>query len=358
MADLEEQGDQVGRMGDVAAHAVTRLGRRFLDGLPLALGAGRQVRRRPTILLAVVILASLAFFSRLAGYELTLRQAGLAGPSGRIALREWTQRSQQAPGQANFGARWLLPYRVAPLQSLLLSRVRPFAAPLHEGDEIAVMANVTAYGLLRPGPIESRLRVPVIVLTVMTAAVVGTLVLVGFLGWIRDRDRPAALSGWPHYWRAHYLPVLSIWLLLAVWLTLLQTLAGMRIAGASAIIYDAANVVLLAPFVALMLAPFVVVCRSVGARAGIAEGWRLLCANWAALLMLFVLFRVGYEVLAIWEAIVPWFRGAWRLGFHMGPVAMPWLWVDRAGAALLGLWLAYAFMEIAREPEAPAAAVS
>ena len=351
MADLEEQGDQVGRMSDVAAHAVTRLGRRFLDGLPLALGAGREVRRRPTILLAVVILASLAFFSRLGGFEMTLRQAG---PGARITLREWTQRSQQAPGQANFGARWLRPYRVAPLQSLLLSRVRPFAAPLHEGDEIAVMANVTAYGLLRPGPIESRLRLPVIVLMVMIAAAGGTLVLVGFLGWIRDRDRPAALSGWPRYWRAHYLPVLSIWLLLAVWLTLLQTLAGMRMAGRSPIIWDATDVVLLVPFVALMLAPFVVVCRSVGARAGIAEGWRLLCANWAAVLMLFVLFRVGYEVLAIWEAIVPWSRGAWRLGFHMGPVAMPWLWVDRAGAALLGLWVAYAFMEIARTPtEAP-----
>ena len=75
--------------------------------------------------------------------------------------------------------------------------------------------------------------------------------------------------------------------------------------------------------------------------------------RWLALVTLFVLYRVGYEVIAVWKALSPW--PAYRAYLSLSlPAPLLWTWVGEMALALLGLWLAYAFMEIATRTEATA----
>ena len=98
---------------------------------------------------------------------------------------------------------------------------------------------------------------------------------------------------------------------------------------------------------AFSLAPFVIVARSAGLRDGIVGGLRLLRRNWRPMLALFVCFRIGYEVIAVWDLIPAWREG---LLTSRADALLPWGWVSAAASALLGLWVAYAFMDIARQP--------
>jgi hypothetical protein len=69
---------------------------------------------------------------------------------------------------------------------------------------------------------------------------------------------------------------------------------------------------------------------------------------------LFIVYRVGWEIIAAWSAATPWDRWGGlpsrAPSLSSPPVLLAWSWVATMGATLLGLWLAYAFMEIARGP--------
>ena len=62
---------------------------------------------------------------------------------------------------------------------------------------------------------------------------------------------------------------------------------------------------------------------------------------------LFVIFRAGYEVLAVWKALAPWpIEGGLIYRVMWGPAT--WMWAHNVGLALLGLWVAYGCMEVAK----------
>jgi hypothetical protein len=106
----------------------------------------------------------------------------------------------------------------------------------------------------------------------------------------------------------------------------------------------------------LMLAPFVIMARGAGWWRGIVEGLRLLRRYWPAVIAVFIIFRVGWEVLVVWDALSPW-ETNWATGLSSPPTMLLWSWVGTAALALLGLWVAYALMEIACAPQ-PAQAES
>jgi hypothetical protein len=81
---------------------------------------------------------------------------------------------------------------------------------------------------------------------------------------------------------------------------------------------------------------------------GAKTSLRLLREHWPALLALLVIFRVGYEVLTLWNAVPGWPERSYQVWGAWLPMA--WRLVVVAGDALLGLWLAHAFMELARAP--------
>jgi len=202
---------------------------------------------------------------------------------------------------------------------------------------------------------------------------VGTLLVVGLLGWVRDARRPLRVGDWIAYWRAHYVSVLSIVLLVALcasvisfavgWIGLAKGLewhlwSPKRIEPRGMVLTTLHQVVVVMLLLAVMLAPFVAVARGLGPWSAIVAGLRLMRHHWLSLLALFIVFRVGWEVLAPWSAFAPQSAGN---GGWIGALSAPeaWRhWAGLVGLALLGLWAAYAFMEMAREPEAPAAAVS
>ena len=104
------------------------------------------------------------------------------------------------------------------------------------------------------------------------------------------------------------------------------------------------EVLVLAPLLLFLLAPYAIVMQRLNAERGIVEGWRLLRSNWLALVALLVMFRVGYEVVSLWNAATPLeLSREWQ---------RVWQWACWMAQAALGVWLAHAFMEIAKAPRA------
>jgi hypothetical protein len=181
---------------------------------------------------------------------------------------------------------------------------------------------------------------------------VGLLIFIPLLGWIRDRRRPISMRDLPRYWRAHYLPLLGLGVLGAIWaVSVLASLTrGFAAEGFGDVAARAIDVLLIAP-IALMLTPFVIVGRGTGLWEGVVGGLRLLGRNWGAVVALFLCFYVGHALIAAWDAIPPWPEGLPQAGFAIGPTTIPWLWASTLASALLGLWVAYALMDIAHAPQ-------
>ncbi|HUT73917.1 MAG TPA: hypothetical protein VM221_03665 [Armatimonadota bacterium] len=355
------------------ARGFPSLAGRFASRLLLAVSAVRELRARPALVAVVLALATASWLS--ASYV-----------NGRIAARRWTLAGQPMPTAERsplpFAQRWMLPYHNSPVASLLWVPFARFASPLGQPSSVATRWVVLAYypvmvrqfrAATHAAPPRSAARrssaqwvmygYPVAV--GVLAALVLLLILVGLLGWVRDRDKPVRLSDLPGYWRRHYWAMLALALigvaLAAVASLVLNRLAEAGRSGPSALsdvaetIQSFASLAVM-PILGLlfMFAPFVIVVRGVGWWHGIIGGLRLWRSRWPAVVALFVLFRVGWEVIAVWSAATPWNRWGGVLTrapwLSSPPALLAWSWVATMGAALLGLWAAYAFMEIARPP--------
>jgi len=360
MNDFTEQWDQPTGENEAGgpAPSTSRAGLRY--GFTLARSSARMVIRRPGLTLAVLLLASLTLLSNAAVYETHVR---LYEPG---ALRREQQPMPPRGTLVERWARWYQQRYVVVVDSVLWRPLRRYVAPL--GRTTSVLEGWVSWAARAAKPVlKNRWHrtSPWFLLAMLgfgTATAVGsTLFLVGVLGWLRDRDRRVSISAWPRYWRAHYAPVVAVVLMLAVWQALRyiprshwSALVGVFDSfGRVGIVVGAALIeaVLVAPLVALMLAPFVMVARGLGVRAGIVESLRLLRRYWPALIVLFLIFRLGYELLTIWWLLLwPRFIQPLLITITRPTSALLWLWAHYAAIALLGLWLAHAFMEIARRP--------
>jgi len=359
-----------GAYGDALARRGLGLGQRFVRGFDLILTAARHLRARPALALVIVTLTTASWFSSATvGGIMTARRWALVG---RPVPQ--TERSRLA-----FPQRWAASYQSAPLYTLLWAPLLEFGGPLSYPSSIAnrwigfgayqvlfarleALARTPPSGTRRGAPPP---RVPrsydalamrwdrslAILGMGVPAVLVSTLLLVCLLGWVRDRDRRIRLADLPGYWRRHWPPVLALTLIVVALSALMWLLRSVP-----AFIYEAEAL----GGLVLMFAPFAIVARGVGAWRGFVEGLRLWRRHWPTVVAIFVLFRVGWELIAVWNSAAPWERG-WRTlrgGLSSPPTMLLWSWVGAVAVALLGLWLAYGFMEIAREPEAPAATVS
>jgi hypothetical protein len=195
------------------------------------------------------------------------------------------------------------------------------------------------------------------------AFVLSLLVLVGLLGWVRDAGEPLRISAWPMYWRRHYAPVLLVTVILtgsvvastliglvclAITMLAVTISLGSPSLGEERILNVIANGLPLIPAVIMMLAPFTAVAQGLRARAAIAASWQLLRNNGDAVVALFVIFAF-FCVPLLFRGMpgVPESAGGFFLGGR-GPAALSWQCLQYVGLALLGLWLAHAFMAIAK----------
>ena len=335
--------------GEAGPRIIAAVARRLAPEVSLALRAAHQMRARPAIVVAVLLLASFGFGGRVVAREMMLRRSGAGYRDRQLRIQSFKREPT-----LSFVQRWLMAYQHRRADGLVLEPLVAFCHPLHQPTDLA--AGDWIILILSPlGPRMTALpswraalyAVPVMAL--ITAAAV--LILVGLLGWIKEGKRWLAAAGLRRYLSAYYAPVLAVALVGFVGYSLL--LVPTYIPSWRAWIFDTPPAYLVwlllmrALGVALMLAPFVVVVCGMGARSAIVEGWRLPGRHWLTLVSLFVLFRVGYEVLSVWEAAAPWtaYRTLVRLNL---PGPLMWSWVHDLGLALLGLWVAYAFVEIAK----------
>ena len=350
--------------GEAGPRIIAAIVRGLRRELSLACHAARQFRRCPALAVAVVVLSTLAFASDMFSREWALRRYY---PDLARAVH------QPTPSKATFVTRWAQPYRHGGLYPVLFAPVGQFARPLRPATAPADGLILVLWWRLSPPERAFRFRpwrdAGLALLFLVPSVVASSVFLVVLLGWIRDSNRRLRMRDWPRYWKAYYAPVLPVAMIPAVWqamplLTILLhffpfswawsmtegNLLSELAAGGVGFAADVLRELLfLGPPVAVMLAPYVVVARNVGAWKGIVEGLRLLGRHWLALVTLFVLYRIGYEVVAVWNALSPWPTERRALTLTI-PVPVLWVGVGEIGLALLGLWVAYAFVEIARGP--------
>jgi len=343
--------------GEAGPRTTAAIGRILSRELPVALRAARQLRARPAVLLAVLLLTSGGVIGRIVASEMMLRRDSYPGYRERQRSAGGVERQPNIP----FAERWLMRYQRDAAGALVMEPLAAFYAPLRQPTHLAdrwLGASITPL-VPRSDEVPSW-RIALLMLSVVVpTAVVGTLIFVGLVGWMRSGNRRLAVADLRHYWRAYYGPALAVALVGVAAYSVLQTPAYFRSGPAwiyqTPLAYLLFRLLMRALGVALMLAPFVVVVRGVGARKAIVEGWGLLGSRWLALVTLFALYRVGYELLNLWQALAPW--PAYRSLLHLNlPGPLMWSWVHDLGMALLGLWLAYAFMEIAGGEDRPAPA--
>jgi hypothetical protein len=309
MSDPTEPSPAMTTADNAGARSVPILSRGFLDGLFLARYAAGMLVRRPLLTVVVAILAGIGFFS------LTFFTTHLA---------------------------WLF---TAPLGAAAVTVVPLAWSPL----------------LLLGGLNDASVGRYLLVTSAMSplAFVLFLLVLVGLLGWVRDADKPLRISAWPMYWRRHYAPVILVTLILTASLVV-SLLIGFAFLIAfmiplvspsleeQRILNIAANGLPLIPAVIMMLAPFAAVAQGLRARSAIAESWRLLHNNGGALVALFLVFACFCVPLLLRGMPgVPEAAAGFLLGGR-GRAPLWWQCLQYVGLALLGLWLAHAFMEIAK----------
>jgi hypothetical protein len=307
---------------------------------------------RPELVLAVLTLATVGFV------------AGNFPPEPRVIGQPGTKPSERSvPAQHSFWAKWRQPYEKDLVGSLLVPHDFAFTVPLFDS-AITVTPRVLHYmpyfdDVHKGAPAGSEF-IALCGFFAVTAAVF-LPVLVCLLGWIRDAQHPLRISACPRYLRESYWPMAKGMLIffgvavgsLLVGAVLAAAVAALARLGGRAI--NENNLGLILAYLGILLltlAPFAVVGRRFGTRQGIAEGWRLLRANWPAMVVLFLVLRLALEAVAIWTLLAPWPLTKQTGSLIVAPGAVAWSWAARMGEAMLGLWLAYAYMEMATEPPA------
>jgi hypothetical protein len=346
-----DQREVLGERGEALRRGFSSLGHRLAAEIPLAVSAARQMRARRGLAAAVVALTVVSYLSSVA----------VARQSDRLFRQQYAADAasllRQRPRPATFTQRWAATYRDGTISALLWDPLGRFSTPLI----YATSAGGRCIGLLIQPVLYptsnkwSSLRWMAVMFPVGVAALlIEALLLIGLLGWLRDSDRPLRLAAWPGYWKAHYWPVFAVCLISGAWAPVLMFAGVMRhfpfsFSGgpATSVFANLLSGALMTAPAVLALSPFVIVARRVGAGAGIIEGLRLLRERWAALVVLFLVYRVGYEVLAVWDALPGWSQASYRVFLAPGPLV--WRAIYWVGLSLLGLWLAYAFMEIAMQ---------
>ncbi|HUT73916.1 MAG TPA: hypothetical protein VM221_03660 [Armatimonadota bacterium] len=313
--------------------------------------AGRLVHR-PGLALAVVALASVAFVSN-------------AFFNDAASPRHHPRSDDRRPP---FAQRWHALYRAPGLHALVWQPLAGFTEPAYPLTHIA--DGWSAFIGRRQAPNSSFDPTRMLAARAILLSLVTALVLAWLLGAITVKDDSSRkAAGAAQRLRAHYLPILLVVLVPAAWqfmmgaiifgrgpapgVNLLRWLAHhVGRDGALSVWYASAMI----PFVLLMLAPFAIVAQNTGAWRGISQGLRLLGRNVLALIGLFVIAWGGYQALLLCDAAasLPAPLVSWFIMLSLPGLTIFWSWVHWVGMALLGLWVAYAFMEITRGPaEAP-----
>jgi len=348
MSESPHQPSQPILPGEAGPRLMAAIGRVFARELPLAVRAARQLRSRTALILAVLSLASVAFFSSVFTRELIARQLD---PEYRPRLSY--DRAREGYSDRSFWQRWWHTYEWDRSEPLIFKPLRTFRSPLSPATGVAngwigLLAASFFFPRREMGPWRAA---PYTVLIAALRTVLHVLIFVALVGWIKDQNRRPAVADLRRYWRAYYGPALAVELIgLAAYSVLQMPIyipSWQSWIFRTPLAYLMIRVLMRALAVAFMLAPYVVVARGVGAWNAIIEGLRLLGRRWFALVTLFVLYWVGYEVLNLWEALAPW--PAYRTYLSLSiPAPVLWVWVSEIGLALLGLWVAYALVEIAK----------
>jgi hypothetical protein len=329
--------------------------RGFRDGWMLSRHTAARLLARPELVLVVLALASVEFFTGdvllapTAHVRTSLKSPARSVAANRTILTKWAQ-----PYRKDLAGNVLLGSAVLTFEIPLFYPATAFTPPaleylpyFHEGRGApASHAFIATCGFL---------------------AVAGILFLpvyICLLGCIRDAQQQLRLAACSRYLRESYWPMakgmviffgVAFASLLAAGLIELAVtlLARGHFASTGRLGYLAFVCI-----VPLTLAPFAIVAHRMGTRQGIAEGWRLLRANWPAMLVLFIVVRVASEVVDVCKLLAPWplTNDAGWLIVALGPAA--WSWATQMMEVLLALWLAYAFMEIATETPAAVAEAS
>jgi len=352
MTELPRASSETPLPGEAGPRLMAAIGHILISELPLALRAAYRLRGRPSIALAVLILASVGFFTRVVNSEAMMRRL-----YPDYHTRQQVAYASQTASAIPFSERWLGPYRGDPTLGLLFQPFMSFAPPLSRAEAVVD----GAIRLLRTPfvpPLDAvsppaRAKVMAVVgwLTLALIVAVHALVFVALVGWMAQGSPRPDMREFAGFWRSHYWRVLAVLVIafIAENATRMPLQGVWSRASQSAVLAIACYVAAAVPVAALMLAPFVVVGQGVGWAPGILEGVRLLGRRWLALVTLFVLYRVGYEVIAVWKALSPWAAYQTYLSLNM-PAPLMWTWAGEMCFALLGLWLAYAFLEIAAGP--------
>lgn len=202
---------------------------------------------------------------------------------------------------------------------------------------------------------------------------VAAAVLAGLLGWLRAIATRTPRRPWRAYLKAHYWPLLAVEVCvsMAIPLTILpaqlaQLLSLRGESGWRALLNNAAEFLsyglfarLLMPLALLLLvlAPFAIVARNLGAWGGVKAGARIIWQHRWIALGVFVVYRVLREIVQIAALALPPMRYVALFQYGLRPIIG--LWVVALAFAFLGLWLAMAFtMLVAAEKPAEQAADS
>jgi hypothetical protein len=356
VSELSPQTSEPVLPGEAGPRITAAIAWHLIAELPLAIRAAQQLRRRPGIALAVVFLASFAFLSNLLSTEI-MAARGVYPTS----LRDLYLRSLETRPRLSFFERWLAKYE-RPGLALFFGPLGSFQSPLAPSERLADgwMRLLVVPVALRAFPTRSEPaspRIPGIALSwlsVLLMVAVHILVFVALVGSMLSSATRVTSDTIRQSWRAHYWPVFAVAFIGFVAVNSLQSsyvwlwprVSDLPFAdGLDTVV----RVVVAAVAIALMLAPFAIMTRGVGWRRGILDGLSLLRRRWLALVTLFVLYRIGYEVVSVWRLLSPWPIERRALTLTI-PAPVVWVWVGEIGFALLGLWVAYAFVEIARGP--------
>lgn len=370
------------------------MARGIIDQLRLAARAIGGMRRQPSVMAVVVALALMGTLSSVGTYSIMLLGSDepTAWPAGDTSFweRSWEAVLGPLPGYfsplaaAQTGSSGLVAVAGAFAGGLepLAKWALLLASAAVQALIVAALLKWTFRNHRMPEP-TARLRfwlqfyLPVLVICVLSLVAEGVpaeaLVAVTLLRCLKQGDHASEPGDLSRFWTRFYLPVLAIYLIpLIPWIPLARWASATNKAAfehqSSARLFHglldrlqwiqfAQYVILRIIGVLLMLAPFVVVGREVGARAGISEGIRLLRRQWASVAALYVVYCVAWQLLDVWPGLlrVPHLL----MVTYQAPLNVIASSVNQVFSSLLGLWVAYAFMDIATvdmkrtEPRAP-----
>ncbi len=177
-------------------------------------------------------------------------------------------------------------------------------------------------------------------------------VLVAFLVWLSHLTGKEEAKSWRELIWSSYKPLLAFTFVIGIGLEILSSLPfffqpeNSSAASLNNLYNLVAHVIFqrwLLPLTLFLvtLAPFAIIARNLGAWGGVKAGMRLLWQKRWALLGVFVIYRVIYEIILILRLALP--AGGTRFALGLTPTTLH-IWFFFLLFALLGLWLAMCFM--------------